>query len=254
MYRKVLALLVIIIAVIYVGYIAHDHAEDVVTIQPSAEFTPITEAPPETIRHSAEEAYDFITFQSEHLLDIKPILQMPDYPTGCELISLTMVLSYITGETVDTDILIDDYITITPNDFINGFMGDPRTSNGGGCFPPFIAKCANEYLADCHMTVTAQDASVITRQEILDSVDNGLPVLMWTTMYMEEPVLMNNIIQSNGKTYRWYISEHCLVVKGYNLQKNVFILNDPLQGEIEYDIDKFMEISDFIGNLAVTLK
>lgn len=251
MYRKVLALLMIIIAVIYIGYTFHDHTKEIYIEQPFAVFTPVTETPVQTTEAAS---YDFITFSSKHVLDIDAVLQLPDYPTGCELISLTMALSYITGENVDTEILIDDYLTMSSNDFINGFMGDPRREDGGGCFPPVIVKCANEYLEDCHISLAAVDATGITCQEIFDCIDNGLPVIMWTTMYMGEPQKQNHFIESDGISYQWYISEHCVLVRGYNQNDNVFIINDPLAGEVERDIDEFMGISDDIGNLAVIIK
>lgn len=254
MYRKVLVLLVMIITVIYIGYISHEHTEEVSVKQPSSAFTPVTETYSGSLENDVEDTLDFISFSSEHVLDIQAVLQMPEYPTGCELISLTMALSYITQEQVDTDILIDDYLTMSPNDFVNSFMGDPRSESGGGCYPPFIAKCANEYLTDIHLHLQAEDVSGITRQEIFDYIDSGFPVIIWSTMYMEAPQMQNQIIETKDKTYQWYISEHCVLIKGYNTERNVFVINDPLIGETEQDIDKFMEISDYIGNLAVVIK
>lgn len=250
MYRKVLVLLAIIITVIYIGYSFHDHSKKVIIEQPSASFTPVTETPPQTAK---ADDYDFTAFTAKHILDIDALLQMPDYPTGCELISLTMVLSYITGETVDTEILIDDYLTLSVDDFTHDFMGDPRKEDGGGCFPPVIVRCANKYLKDCHMSLSAKDATGITCQEIFDCIDDGLPVIMWTTMYMEEPQLQNHFMEYDNKTYQWYTSEHCVLIKGYRPKDHVFIINDPLIGEVERDIDEFMKISDSIGNLAVII-
>lgn len=254
MYRKVLALIIVAIVILYIGYSIQDHTKEVIIDRPTITFTPVTDTPLEPDTNISDTTYDFISFASEHVLDIEPILQMPEYPTGCELVSLTMALSYITGEKVDTDILIDDYLTFTANDFIKGFMGNPKSENGGGCFPPVIVKCANEYLSDCHISLVATDATGITRQEIYDTIDEGFPILMWSTMYMGEPTKKNHIITVDDKTYQWYVSEHCLVIKGYNLEKDVFIINDPLIGEVERDIDEFMEISDAIGNLAVIIK
>lgn len=255
MYRKVLALLIIMIVIIYITYISQDHTKEVIILQPSAALTQVDETPSATqFSLPADNTYDFISFSSEHVLDMAPLLQKPEYPTGCEIVSLTMALSYITQENVDADILIDDYLSFSASDFLKGFMGNPRSTEGGGCFPPVIANCANSYLADCHINLHAQDLSGITAQEIFNSIDEGFPVIMWSTMYMDAPQMRNHIIQSDGKTYQWYVSEHCVVVKGYDLEKNVFIINDPLIGEVERDIDEFMKISDAIGNLAVIIR
>ncbi|MCM1467841.1 MAG: hypothetical protein NC086_06800 [Alistipes sp.] len=73
-------------------------------------------------------------------------------------------------------------------------------------------------------------------------------------MYLEEPRFISHIVRHDDQTFQWYVSEHCLLVKGYDIVKDVLIVNDPLVGETEYDVDEFMEISDKIGNLAVTLQ
>lgn len=250
--RKVFALIAIISAAVWLAYITYEHAPDDNTFALNA--TPVEETPPESTALQEESLYDFISFSSEHVLDIDAVLQMPDYPTGCEIVSLSMALSYITDEKVDIDILIDDFLSINDSDFIQGFMGNPRSPDGGGCFPSVIVKCANSFLHDSHLELTAADASGITLSEIYETIDSGFPVLMWTTMYLEEPQLTNHIIHRDNTTYQWYISEHCVLVKSYNPENKVFIVNDPLVGETEYDIEKFMEISDIIGNLAVIIQ
>lgn len=221
--------------------------------QPTMSVIPVVESLPESTKAPVDDTYDFIKFKSEHLLDIEPILQMPKYPTGCELVSLTMALSYVTGTTVDTEILIDDYITLNSSNFLTGFMGDPRSTTGGGCFPPAIAKCANEYLLDSHIDLVATDETGLTKEQIINLIDAGFPVLLWTTMYMGEPEQKSHTAEYRGKTYNWYISEHCVLAVGYDLEKNVFIINDPLEGQVERDIDAFMRIHDKIGNYAVII-
>lgn len=260
--RKIFVLIAVIITAVYLAYIAQTSSPDNEgTPSLTLSAVPVEEtAPPERVpvqeqdREIAEQTPSFISFKSEHILDIDPVLQMPDYPTGCEIVSLTMALRYFTGLQVSVDTLIDDYLSTTDNNFIIGFMGNPRSADGGGCYPPVIVNCANRYFADNHMQLTASDASGITTSELYRTIDAGFPVLMWTTMYLGEPTFIGPVQHYNGKTYEWYISEHCILVKGYIPEENLLVVNDPLIGETEYDVETFMKISDTIGNLAVIIQ
>lgn len=258
--RKIFVLIAAIIAAFCLAYIAHIISTDNnMKDKPSGiAVVSVREAAPQSTalknEIQSELPYPFISYKSEHVLDIDAILQLPEYPTGCEIVSLAMALRYITGEQVVIDTLIDDYLSTNDHDFITGFMGNPRNENGGGCFPPVIVNCANRFFADNHMDLTAADASGITLDKLYETIDAGFPVLMWTTMYLGEPQFINHIIQYGEKNFQWYISEHCILVKGYDAKKNVLVVNDPLVGEAEYDVDEFMEISDKIGNLAVIIQ
>lgn len=257
--RKIIVLIAVIITACYLAYTAQTVLTDS-KIDDTTQTTSTTgpdgniSGPAAFTKSKEELPYSFISYQSEHILDIDAILQMPDYPTGCEIVSLAMVLQYITGETISIDTLIDDYLKMNDHDFITGFMGDPRRSDGGGCFPPVIADCANRFFADNHINLTASDASGITLDNLYEMIDAGFPVLMWTTMYLEEPQFTSHILESGIKTYQWYISEHCVLVKGYDIERNILVVNDPLSGETEYDTETFMDISDRIGNLAVIIQ
>lgn len=255
MYRKALAVFVLVIIILFAGYSLRNNPL-LVSIStssdhvPNVTFTKVFDEPPQYLNLT----YEFIDFASKHIINVKPILQLPDYPTGCELISLAMDLSYVTRRDIDTDYFIDNYVTMSEDDFVNHFAGDPRSEGGSGCFPTAIVSFANKYLSDNNLPYTAREVSGISLKDIQKHLDDGFPILMWTTIWGEEPTFTGNIIHSGNQTYEWYVSEHCVLVKGYNPQKNVFIINDPLEGEIEYNISDFMEISDAIGNLAVVIK
>jgi uncharacterized protein YvpB len=257
LYRKILTVIALVIAILFVGYATHSNTF-LITISTVADqvhsvtFTQVSDTVPETYNTSL--TYDFINFSSKNVINVEPMLQLPDYPTGCELVSLAMDLSYVTCSDVNVDILLDDYVTITEHDFVHGFVGNPKTYSGSGCFPPAIVFFANNYLADNHSPYTARDVSGLSLKDIKDYLDGGFPLLMWTTIAGGKPTFTGNVITTDDKEYEWYISEHCVLVKGYNPSKNVFIINDPLKGEIEFDISDFMEISDAIGNLAVVIK
>lgn len=193
----------------------------------------------------------FVEFEKEHVILSEPILQFPDYPTGCEIVSLTMALRYVTKTEVSTDDLIDNYLSYHENDYTVGFVGNPRSESGAGCFPPVITKCANSYFRQNGYTFKAMDVTGSTIEDLFYYIDKGLPIVIWGTMYMKAPGYAPYSVTHDGRAYRWYFPEHCLLLKGYNDERNVFILNDPLQGEIEVDMDLFEKIFNTIGNLAI---
>lgn len=261
MKRRILILLLIMVLAFIIGYTARE-AGALETFLPKETTANFVATPIETSASYPhfEEAttrstlYDFISFSGKHLLDIKPILQMPEFPTGCESVSLAMALSYVTMTNVEPADIVDHYLPISKtNGFVATFFGDPRSEGGGGCYPPAIITAANDYFKDSEINLYALDATGINAEQIKHYIENGFPVIIWTTMYMCEPHFRNQFEEYNGQKYQWYTSEHCVLIKGYNPEKNVFIINDPLIGEVERDIDEFMEISDKIGNLAVII-
>ncbi len=58
----------------------------------------------------------------------------------------------------------------------------------------------------------------------------------------------------NGTEYKWYNSEHCALLTGYDLDKGKLKINDPMEGIVYRDYDKFKEIYDEIGQYAVVVK
>lgn len=254
MYRKVISLIIIVIAAVFFVMFGSIHIISPESQEITINSTPVIETLPADFNNDHSEKYDFIKFRSDHILAIDPILQTPKYPTGCEITSVAMALTYITQNEVDIDLLIDHYLPFTTEgNFVEGFIGDPRSVDGGGCYPPAIVKCINDYLGDNNINLHAFDASGITIDVIRDYLDKGFPLLMWTTMYMGEPRYVDHTATHNNRTWQWYVDEHCVLVIGYDSKRNVLIINDPLLGEVERDIEDFMEISDYIGNLAVVI-
>lgn len=261
MKHRILTLLFIILLAFTIGYIGRQRGVLATLFQKesTAEFVATTiETPttPITFEEAATRGifYDFISFSGKHLLDIKPILQNPEFPTGCESVSLAMALSYVTMSPVLPADVIDNYLPITETGhFVATFFGNPRSTSGGGCYPPAIITAANAYFKANSINLYALDATGINAEQIKHYIESGFPVIIWTTTNMSQPQFRQQFDEYNGRTYQWYSSEHCVIIKGYNPENNTFIINDPLIGEIERDIDKFMEISDKIGNLAVII-
>jgi len=83
--------------------------------------------------------------------------------------------------------------------------------------------------------------------------DNCTPVMVWTTMFMEPVEFTGEYGVLDGKEYKWYKSEHCVVISGYDLDKGVITVNDPMEGIVERNIDEFKAIYNEIGQYAVVV-
>ena len=65
----------------------------------------------------------------------------------------------------------------------------------------------------------------------------GNPVLLWLTSDLEDPYFSSQSVEYGGDSYRWYWNEHCVVLGGYNLEKQSVTLFDPLKGKVEESLE-----------------
>ena len=155
--------------------------ESVTTIKGTA---PILEPAAET-RASANLDVPFISQNAE------------GYPTGCELVSTSMLLKFhgydiSAGDLVKLGYIGTSIVTMDgfddgelhgndPNDF---FIGDPLDEGGFGCYSGAITKCLDKYLMDSDLAPSRLDG--MSMEDLCRRyIDNGYPVLIWASMYME---------------------------------------------------------------------
>ncbi len=142
------------------------------------ESQPVEETSTETEEPASSEAEDDqpVDTVSSH---VRELLQLPEFPSGCEPTSLTIVLRAM-GYDVDIGDMFEGYVPLdaTWTDSTS-FLGDPY--EGGGCFPPVIVNAANDFLSDHGSTATAMDITGSTFDEVLAIADAGMPVILWTT-------------------------------------------------------------------------
>ena len=93
----------------------------------------------------------------------------------------------------------------------------------------------------------------MTMDDLRAYIDNGVPVLVWTSMYMMEPSFTGAVVTYHGQKYEWYRSEHCVVLCGYDDEKKTFLLSDPLVGYVERDQSAFTRIYELTGSCAVAI-
>lgn len=78
-------------------------------------------------------------------------------------------------------------------------------------------------------------------------------MIVWTTMYMSEPVATDNFCEYEGHEYQWFNNEHCVVFMGFHKDTNEVVINDPLEGIVYRDATDFEEIFDRMGKQAVII-
>ena len=192
------------------------------------------------------------TQKSHKIIDMENILQNPELPTGCESVALTMVLNYL-GFDLDKTTIADDYLVFGDGNFATGYMGDPHTDDGAGIFAPRLVKTANDYLEAQESSKRAFDLSDTDFDVLYDYVAADIPVVVWNTMYLEKPVPTDEICEFEGKTYRWFRNEHCMVLCGFDKEKNIVYIQDPLDGLVERDAEKFAKYYDKLGENAMII-
>lgn len=186
--------------------------------------------------------------------NFQAINQNPELPTGCEVTSLTMVLTYL-GVSADKLDIADNYIDKGPvgsTNFYEKFVGDPRDESSYGCYAPVIKKTANKYLSDKGSTLVASDISGKELEDLFSYIDSNTPVIVWGTVDNEEGSYTTtwNI---NGTTLRWYSPEHCMVLVGYEDDK--IWVADPMHGDVRsYDRSTFKSRYNSLGKQAVVIQ
>lgn len=178
---------------------------------------------------------------------VEETLQYPELPAGCESVSLASVLRAMGYEVSPTEI-VDDYLPYDElmYDFVTAYAGSPYLEEGGGAFPPAMVTAANAYLNEHGASERAQDLTGSSFEELTTWVKSGRPVLVWTTMYMDDPVFSYEL---EGNV--WYINEHCVVLCGVDGEYAQVM--DPLEGMVAREVSEFARIYEACGSHALVI-
>ena len=84
-------------------------------------------------------------------------------------------------------------------------------------------------------------------------IDKGIPVIVWSSMYMRPVSFTGSSVTYQGKTYNWYRSEHCVVISGYKTDHSELIINDSLDGIVKRNWNAFENIYNMAGQNAVVI-
>lgn len=204
--------------------------------------------------------------QTQQLLDAPYIDQRDKYPTGCESVTAVMALQYL-GVDLTVEEFIDGYLPqgnaphldesgcmVGANPW-EAFLGSPYSEEGWGCYAPVIAKALEEILADRgldELAVLEPDGQSV-EDLCQDYVDQGVPVLLWATIDMEEPVPANQYyLEDTWELFTWIYPLHCLLLTGED--EDYYYFNDPMVGKnVPYEKADVETAYEGIGEQAVVV-
>lgn len=201
-----------------------------------------------------------------YCIDAPYIDQREKYPTGCESVCAVMDLQYY-GVDLSVEEFIDNYLPLGDAPHVDGqgnyvgcdpreaFPGNPYEESGWGCYSPVIEKALVRALEDSgrkDLAVARLDGS--TLEDLYGRyVKEGVPVLLWATIGMEEPVVSQTFtIQGTGEAFDWVYPMHCLLWVGE--AGDSWLFHDPLAGEaVAYSKSQVERAYRGLGCQAVAL-
>ena len=183
-------------------------------------------------------------------VSVPEINQYPELPTGCESVAVTIAINAYGYELSKTD-FAEKYL-VRGDDYITAYVGDPFAYGGAGVFPPGMVKSARKFIKETGASLCAFDISGTKMNELYKLIDNGIPIVVWTTVYMTYPQLQYGR-EYKGRTYSWYDNEHCVCLYGYDKDEGIVRVSDPQRGKISVNAKDFGNIYDVIGRFAMVL-
>lgn len=191
------------------------------------------------------------------------LMQKPELPNGCEIVSLTAVLNYY-GYNVSKTTMADSYLPKQAFTWKNGkrygpdpykaYAGNPRsTTSGWYSFAPPIVKAADNYMATQKNKMKAKDISGSSQKEILTYLNKGIPVVIWVTLDLSKPALNGQwYLSDTGKSYKAYTNLHAVVLTGY--KDGIVGVMNPLKGKVTYNLNAFFKSYEELGKHALVLE
>ncbi len=196
------------------------------------------------------------------LTNFEIIRQMPELPTGCEITALTMILNDY-GFHVDKMTMASEYLPKVPADFYEGtdgrlygpdmeayFVGDPA-SGGYICGTGAIVSAAEAFLEERGSSLRAEDLTGTDAKDLYLLVDEGIPVLVWVTIGMEDRDQVQGWYTQAGEWMEWSRNDHGAVLIG--CEKETVTIADPLSGLRVYARERFEHVFASRGSQCVAL-
>lgn len=197
----------------------------------------------------------------EVFIPVNPVMQRPELPQGCEIVALTAVLNTY-GYNVTKTELADTYLPKTPFSYKNGkligpnpyvtYAGNPRSEKGFFTYAPPIIDAAKHYLNNVKGNEQPLDISGSKKEDIIDFLNKGIPVVIWVTLDLGKPKLNYSwYIEDTDEKFIAPVNSHTVVLNGYD-EKNVYAMN-PLEGQMTYNIDTFFNSYLELGSHAMVV-
>lgn len=183
------------------------------------------------------------------------VLQNPEFPTGCEITALAQTLNFY-GFDIDKVKLFDTFIPVDLDGYYTMnqvHLGDPRTYNGFGCNAPVITKAADDYFDYIGSDWYALDLTGISMKEVFYQIEQGYPVVVWSTIGQCESQATYQFTLGCGEEFYFNSYQHCLTIYGFDNDEKMVHVADPMVGNVKYDMARFKRIYDEMGKQAVIL-
>lgn len=208
------------------------------------------------------------------ILPVPYIDQSEKWPTGCESVSAVMLLRFL-GFDIDVDTFIQRYLPMAPMEKAEDlftvlwgtgpdpnrfFCGSPYDPDGFGCYAGVIEASLNNIFREMQPSkgdagpaetgitqntpggampvYTAENATGRSTEELLLEIDEGRPVVYWATIdlmpHRDGPMWARS---DNGELFVWKSNEHCMLLTGYDTERDTLVFNDPWNnhGVVDYD-------------------
>lgn len=196
-------------------------------------------------------------------IGIPTVRQNPELPNGCEITTLTAVLTYHGIKTTKTK-MADDYLPKEPFKFQEGkrigpdphqaYAGNPRNANGGWyAFAGPIVEASKKIIDDKGSRLITENVSGSSREEILSYMDQNIPVIVWVTLDLSPPILSGGwYIDGTDEFHPSFTNLHTVVLDGW--KGGEVTVMDPLKGLVTHPEDAFFESYEALGSQAVIVK
>lgn len=228
-----------------------DISDDEVESEDTNELEALEEDKQEYIESPSEE------IASVCLNNVIEYSQYPDYPTGCEVTALYILLKYY-----DVDVTMDELVEALPKGPIpwydadgvryganpaRQFVGDPRYSDSYGVFNEPIRETAEEFKTGAIAKTGA------TLDDIKEIITSGNPVIAWYTTNIEAGIEYRQewLDYDTGETVTWPAYEHAVVIYGFDELSNIMYRDPSTGSSAAVGWDTFKEAFEELGGMIV---
>lgn len=207
-------------------------------------------------RDVLKKKYDNLVYSgnSNNNYNFPLINQNIKYPTGCESVSLTMLLRYY-GVNVSVDDVINRLKKGDLPYYESGvkyggnpeleFVGTPYSSSSYGVYEKPIAEVANNFKNGINVR------NNFPFSEVVNIVSSGKPVMAWTSIGLSLPYISTSwVYKPTMETIYWKSNEHAVVIVG--IEGSNVVVADPIGGKIKkYSKSLFEERYNYYGKRAL---
>ncbi len=211
---------------------------------------------PSTEQFSLDISYTSGEMPESYIIEgFETVMQEPELPTGCEVVSLAQTLNFC-GFSIDKVELADEFMPIDFSGSVTmeeAYVGDPKANNGFGCYAPVIVLTADDYFQSIDSPCYAADLTGTGFRDLFCQIAEGRPVIVWTTIGLRETYPNYKFTTGSGEEFWFNDYQHCMTLYGYDIESDIVYAADPLVGNCEYSMSLFEKIYEIMGRQAVII-